>query len=168
MNPGTMSITQSIAAFFDAEGWPYAPADDDSGLRLAFQGDSGQWLCYARAFEGRGQCAFYSLCPVRAPAELIGAAAELLARANYGLVLGNFELDYDDGEIRYKTSLDLGGGEPAEPAIRAMVFANVATMDRYLPAILAVLYGGADPQQAVEAVEAPARLRLVAQVEPAA
>ena len=27
--------------------------------------------------------------------------AEYLTRANYGMVMGNFEMDYSDGEIRY-------------------------------------------------------------------
>jgi hypothetical protein len=33
--------------------------------------------------------------------------AKFITRANYGMSLGNFELDFNDGEIRYKTSIDV-------------------------------------------------------------
>jgi hypothetical protein len=162
------AILPALTAFFDGEDWPYTLVEDDALLRLAFQGESGQWLCYARVYAERDQCAFYSLCPVRAAPERMAAVAEALARANYGLIIGNFELDYDDGEIRYKTSLDSGGAPIAEGQIRSTVYANVATMDRYLPAILAVLYGEAEPRSAVAAVEAPAQapLQVVAHLVP--
>lgn len=32
--------------------------------------------------------------------------AEFIVRANYGLPIGNFEMDYDDGFVRFKNSLD--------------------------------------------------------------
>lgn len=37
------------------------------------------------------------------------ALAEFLTRANYGLFIGNFEMDWQDGEVRYKTSIDVAG-----------------------------------------------------------
>jgi len=38
-----------------------------------------------------------------------GAVAEFINRANYGIIIGNFEMDFADGEIRYKTSIDVQG-----------------------------------------------------------
>jgi len=32
---------------------------------------------------------------------------EFLTRANYGLNIGNFEMDFQDGEIRFKTAIDV-------------------------------------------------------------
>ena len=49
--------------------------------------------------------------PIRVAEEQRQIVAELLARINYGLNIGNFELDMTDGEIRYKTSIDVEGGE---------------------------------------------------------
>ena len=37
------------------------------------------------------------------------AIAEFLTRTNYSMIIGNFELDFADGEIRYKTSIDVQG-----------------------------------------------------------
>ncbi len=108
----------------------------------------------------------YSICPLRIPVDRRSAMAEFLIRANYGLVIGNFEMDYDDGEVRYKTSLDVeemedlaGPMDTAEDAgptfvlLRHIVYANVAAMDRYLPGILAVLAGSQTPAEAVERID---------------
>jgi hypothetical protein len=65
--------------------------------------------------------------------------AEYLTRANYGLILGNFGLDYTDCEIRYKTSIDVEGDHLAPALIRNLVYTNVTMMDQYLPGILAIL-----------------------------
>lgn len=79
--------------------------------------------------------------------------AEYLTRANYGLVLGNFEMDFRDGEVRYKTSIDVEGAEIVPGLIRNLVYANVITMDRYLPGLLSVIYGNLTPHEAITQVE---------------
>ena len=79
--------------------------------------------------------------------------ATYLTLANYGLLVGNFEMNLDDGELRYKTSLDFEGlDELPLQLVRNLVAANVRTMERYLPGLAAVAEG-ADPRAAVTAVE---------------
>lgn len=82
--------------------------------------------------------------------------AEYLTRANYGLPLGNFEMDFSDGEVRFKTSLDVEGEEyMLTPAmIKSLVYSNVLTMDRYLAGMMAVIYGDASPEQEIAKAEA--------------
>ncbi|HEX9018927.1 MAG TPA: YbjN domain-containing protein, partial [Anaerolineaceae bacterium] len=74
-------------------------------------------------------------------------------RANYGMIIGNFELDYQDGEIRYKTSVDVEDVALAESLVQNLVYANVLTMDKYLPGLMRVLYAGIEPIAAIEEVE---------------
>jgi hypothetical protein len=73
---------------------------------------------------------------------------EYLTRINYGLIIGNFEMDFDDGEIRYKTSIDVED-DPLTPAlIRPVIYVNLLNMDRFLPGLEAVLTGELTPQAA--------------------
>jgi hypothetical protein len=88
------------------------------------------------------------------PAAKRPLVAEFLTRANYGLVIGNFEQDWDDGEVRYKTSLDVEDCELSAMLFAHIVFANVTAMDRYLPGLVAVIAGSQTPSEAVAAVEA--------------
>lgn len=146
-------ILAALQDFFTADGWPYAPLAGDDVLRLPFQGAAGQWMCFAQAREAHTQFVFYSVYPALAPANRRAAMAELLTRANFGLVLGNFELDYEDGEVRFKTSVDVEGTSLTPPLIQACVYANVTMMDQYLPALTALLVEGLAPADALARVE---------------
>jgi len=43
---------------------------------------------------------------------------KFLTRANYGMMIGNFEMDFTDGEIRYKTSIDVEGDKLSSALIK--------------------------------------------------
>ncbi|MBE9141503.1 YbjN domain-containing protein [Nodosilinea sp. LEGE 07088] len=152
------TVFAAMLDFFTKDDWSFLRIQGEPALRLAFEGQNGSWNCYARAREEARQMVFYSLCPFTAPEDKRAAVAEFLTRANYGMVLGNFELDFDDGEIRYKTStvLEAGGqrGGEAEGVIREIVYTNVMIMNEYLPGIQAVLDEDVSPEQAIHLVEA--------------
>ena len=79
--------------------------------------------------------------------------AEFLTRANSGMIIGNFELDFADGEIRYKTSIDVEGDSLSSSLIKRLVYANVTMMDEYLPGIMSVIYGDVEPKDAIAQIE---------------
>ena len=82
--------------------------------------------------------------------------AEFIARANYDLLIGNFEMDFQDGEIRFKTSIDVEDAEDhfTSQIIRQMVYANVVTTDRYFPGVMKVIYDeSCTPLEAIEQIE---------------
>ena len=146
-------IFDAMTAFFDQDDWNYDQLPDRPVLRMGFNGDDGQWMCFAQAREEQEQFIFYSVAPVKAPEERRQEMAEFITRANYGMIVGNFELDFSDGEVRYKTSVDAEGSELSHPLVKGLVYANVLTMDRYLKGIMAVAFGGVDAQSAVASVE---------------
>ena len=146
-------ILAVLLDFFEADGWPYEALVDQPVLRLPFRGAAGNWLCFAQAREDQQQFVFYSVYPVLVPSGRRNAMAELLTRANYGLVVGNFELDFEDGEVRYKTSVDVEGTALSRPLVQACVYANVLMMDQYMPAIVALLAEGLEPAEALTRVE---------------
>jgi hypothetical protein len=149
-------ILDTTIVFFQQDAWSFTQLEDQPILRLGFQGESGQWTCYAQAREEQAQFLFYSLCPVKAPEDKRMAVAEFLTRANYGMFIGNFELDYSDGEIRYRTSIDVEGSQLTPALVRPLVYANVLMMDRYLPGIMSVIYGNVSPAEAVAKAEGTA------------
>jgi hypothetical protein len=141
--------------FFVSDDWKFSELGDGV-LRLGFSGRNGNWTCIARPREDRGILLFYSIAAVNVPEEKRLMVAEYLTRANYGLPLGNFEMDFSDGEVRFKTSLDVEGEEyMLTPAmIKSLVYSNVLTMDRYLAGMMAVIYGDASPEQEIAKAEA--------------
>lgn len=147
------TILQEMLNFFTEDDWNFTKLQGESVLQLPFQGKNGRWSCYAKAREEKKQFVFYSLCPITAPKDKRPAVAEFLTLANYGLMIGNFELDLNDGEIRYKTSIDIVGDRLSFALIKNLVYTNVTMMDEYLPGILLVINDDTSPQEAITKIE---------------
>jgi hypothetical protein len=94
---------------------------------------------------------FYPVSPENAPEELRAAVAEYLTRVHFGLVVGSFEMDWGDGEVRFKSSLDLRGERLTPALLEGVVQANLAAINRYLPNLLAVARGEMEAAEAAAA-----------------
>ncbi|AFZ21579.1 type III secretion system chaperone family protein [Allocoleopsis franciscana] len=146
-------ILEEIIDFFTEDDWPFTKIKGEPVLLTAFQGENGKWNCSAKVREEQEQFVFYSICPANVPENKRLAIAEFLTRANYGMIIGNFELDFADGEIRYKTSIDVQGDFLSFELIKQLVYANVTMMDEYLPGIISVIDGDVLPEDAIAQIE---------------
>ena len=150
--PDTVPLAVVAQFLVDAD-WPAEQLGHQPILRTAFQGTTAAWFCYAHCRPEWGQVLFYSVAPERVPEAQRAAVAEYLTRANWGLMIGNFELDYSDGEVRYKTSLQLDATMLTDDLLRPLIFGNVVVMDKYLPGLEAVRTGQQTPWAAIQAIE---------------
>jgi hypothetical protein len=146
-------ILDMVKRFLEQDDWPVSMVEGRSVVKTGFEGKNGQFTCYAQERKEQEQFVFYSIFPVRTPENKMSEVAEFITRANYGMIIGNFEVDYGDGEIRYKTSVDVEESDFSEPLARHMIYANVLTMDKYFPGLMRVLYAGINPVSAIEEVE---------------
>lgn len=146
-------IFNAMIEFFDEDEWQYQWEEGLSILSMGFSGMNGKWMCYAQAREAQRQFVFYSVLPVNVPADKRAAVAEFITRANYGMIIGNWEMDYTDGEVRYKTSMDVEGIDISAPMIRQLVYANLVVTDRYLTGIMRVMYSDLPPAHILEDIE---------------
>lgn len=154
----TDSISETAVVFFARVQWPFevevSPLDQNETIfRLMFQGDNGQWNCFACPRENQQQCAFYSVYPDLVPEERRIDVAEFLTRANFGMAIGNFEINLNTGEIRFKTSIDVEGDRLSMSLFEQLVMANVNIMDQYLPGIEQVIKGKVSPEVAIAQIE---------------
>lgn len=134
----------------------YQPMPQDAhSLAMRFQGLKGEWLSVAIVREEAHEFVFYSVAPQFAAEDRRVAVAEYLMRANYGLSIGNFEMDFDDGEVRFRTGIDVEGDRLSPALLKSLIYSNWVTMDRYLPGLQAVIANQVSPAQAIEQAEAP-------------
>jgi hypothetical protein len=140
---GDRSLYGELKRVFAENGWPYAEVDGTPVLVSELSGPAGRWHFYAQALEERGLVLLYSIAPEPIPEERRLDVSEFLTRANYGLADGNFELDFDDGEVRFKTVLHAGGEELDSLVLRRLVRANGIALETYLPTIAALIAGNA-------------------------
>ncbi|MGC9521979.1 MAG: YbjN domain-containing protein [Anaerolineae bacterium] len=143
----------TLSEFLRDDGWHPQQLEDRTIFRVYFSGDHGDVRCYAQIRVDLEQFLFYVIAPVKAPEEVRADVAEYITRANFGLRIGNFELDYRDGEVRYKSSLDFEGETLTPGLIKHAIYPAVHTMDFYLPGLLAVMYGNKTPAEAITDIE---------------
>jgi hypothetical protein len=133
--------------------WRFGEDVERLTFTMGYGGKNGILHCLLHVQPDQPLVLFYSHVQCRAGEEKRPVMAEFLARANYGLWLGNFELDFRDGEIRYKTSLDVADGELTGGMLNSAVRRNCSTMDRYLPGIMSVLWNDVSPADAIGRIE---------------
>ena len=149
-------IFNVLVEFFEEDEWDFQWMEGMSVLTMGFSGKNGKWQCFAQAREKQQQFVFYSVLPVNIPKEKRVKVAEFITRVNYGMVLGNFEMDFEDGEVRYKTSIDVEGAELSAAMIRQIVYSNIIITDRYLTSLMRVSFSDASPEEAIEEGDAAA------------
>lgn len=150
-------LLDMVKQFLDGDDWHYEQIKDRTVLRMAFQGENGEWFVIVQTKEEDGQVLFYSVIGDNIPTDKLVPASEYLHRANFGLPIGNFEMDFSDGEIRYKTALDVEGAELTQTQIKNYLYLNVITFDRYLVGLKDVVEKGIAPEEAIGKIDAAAK-----------
>ncbi len=150
------SIFDIVLAFFQEKKWRFTQLEAQTVLQMSVSAHGTQWNCFADVKESRRQFVFYSVHPFLVSVERKAQVAEFITRANYGLIVGNFEMDFDDGEIRFKSSIDVGYEDLTSQLVEKIVDANVQTMARYLSGISAV-NEGASPADTITGIETGGR-----------
>ncbi len=151
-NPELPSLLEAARNYLQKNEWNFEVLPDHTTIALGFEGVNGEWHCMIQTRELEEQMIFYSSLSENIPSNRIDTMMKFITMVNYRLVVGNFELDVTDGELNYKTSLDLESVQLNHEMIRNIIHTNLATFDRHLPGIKIILDGGLT-EQAMDAVE---------------
>lgn len=149
------TVFDSVRQYIKSQGWKSVKEDSDNGtFRISFStGNKLKSMDLLVFVLNSGFCT-YGLIPFKADNDSLDSVAEFLTRANYGMNFGNFELDYNDGEVRFKSSLHSKDGRPSPVEVEFAVDLPMMMWERYGNAFLSVLVGGENPAKAVAAAEA--------------
>lgn len=126
------SIKSNILSYFQNSEIKFEEVSSEI-LRLKYQGENGGWPCLIKIDESKGECAVYSIFPEPIPQAWRQACAVSISQFNYDLSIGNFEIDLEDGDLRYRTAINLAGENLSSAIFRQLLLENVNAMDRYLP-----------------------------------
>jgi hypothetical protein len=117
------------------------------------QGERALYRCRAVALEDERQLLLFTVMPSLVPAARRSAAVELLTRVNLMIPVGNFELDFGDGEVRFKASVIADRGLVAIETVRTLLSVGPAMCDRYHDALASVAFAGLDAGRIVAKLE---------------
>ncbi len=146
-------LFDTLVMFLQEDDWKFTRLAAETAAIMTFNCENASYLCYARVREEHQQVMFYVIYPLRAPTERRVEVIEFVTRVNYGLAMGNMEMDVSDGEVRFKMSADVSVAPFSLSLLRSLMQTCIATADRYYPGYTALLYSDLTPAQAVARVE---------------
>jgi hypothetical protein len=128
-------------------------AEDYCAYRVQFGNDVPVVGCLIEVFVDQEQLVTYLLYSPNAPGPRLAAVAEFVNRANYGMKIGNFEIDLDNGSVRYKSSMCFAGAELTKVLVYDTIMVALASAQPYSAAYLSVIQNDRAPQDAIADVE---------------
>ncbi|MCE5387245.1 MAG: YbjN domain-containing protein [Acidithiobacillus sp.] len=151
-----MSYLETAQALFVALGWNARILQDYPVLTCAVAVPNGSLDVFCHVHAELQRILFYVRPQnLEIPSERMPQVAEFLTRANYGLPIGNFEMDWEDGEINCKSSVQLPLQCLDTATLQPYLLAAVETVNHYLPGLRAVLAGEKTPATAIKTLEQP-------------
>jgi hypothetical protein len=129
------SIEQAINTVVVERGWNLEQLHDQQIWSLNLPGEDGSYLCYLQVESDRGQVVFYGIVPAIAEETERVRTAVAIAAVNYGLAVGNFELDLSDGEMRFSTGIDVTGTTLDPLVFARMIDHTIDMLDAYTPVL---------------------------------
>src|SRR5579884_4552646 len=109
-----MKLLDKMRSVLQADGVQLEAGEDE----LRFHSRSHNFSLTMRALEGNGVLLLVSNIPIFAPVYRRAEVCEALTRANYGLWMGAFEMDLNDGEIRFRIGLPVEDADPTDNQMR--------------------------------------------------
>lgn len=151
------TTAQMIESFFKEKGWKYdCPRKKEDRILFTTGVNMGNVLGNLRIliFVREDSYVVNAILNNFAEKERYAQVAEYLHRANYATSNGNFEFDYDDGEIRYKTYVNFDGDVVlSNQVIEESIFVPIFMFDEYGKNLLRLMIEPGNPKQLIEDAE---------------
>mmetsp|Transcript_445 Transcript_445/g.1245 ORF Transcript_445/g.1245 Transcript_445/m.1245 type:complete len:185 (-) Transcript_445:212-766(-) len=96
--------------------------------------------------------ALYYTSPTKIDERHRPAVVEYFMRINYNVMLGHFDLDQRDGEVRFKVSTITKGSFLSIEMVQHMIGVATNTMDKFFPGLMAIQYGNKTPLEALNEI----------------
>lgn len=157
MEKYSTEIVNSIREFLEKDDWKFS-FDSEKGMfkfGVAVRNRLKNVKCRILVHE---DCyTVYAVSPIgpdEDDRDMMNNMSEFICRANFGLRNGNFEMDFTDGEIKYKTFVNCGNDIiPASKIIEESIYTPVAMFDKYGSGITDIIFQGVGATKAVSKCE---------------
>lgn len=142
-----------IETFLTNDDWSYNTCTTKGGnvyLRSPYTAKHSNFDIVFDASDSQDLVMIFIYPTIHVPNDKQSQIAELVCRINQRVAVGCFEFDYSDNAIRFKSSIDIEGGEFTSTMFFNMLKGALSIMDKSFPAFMAVLYGDITPETACQ------------------
>ncbi len=144
-----MSLLKILCDILAADGWRFNLDQRNEIVQLEVRGVNANLRLIVYVDEEQESFLCNTHTNLKIPYAKRLQICEFMNRVNYEMVNGNFEMDMEDGEIRYRTSLDLSGAEASKDQILNLIWNGAQSFDTFFPGMMELLYENCTPEQAV-------------------
>lgn len=154
----SLDLAHRVEEYLNSQEWHFDFDGERGNFKFGMNIDSKVKNVDMRILMGDDFFTVYGTVPMRADENdflTMRSLGEYFSRANYGLRTGNFEIDFNDGEMRYKASLFAPDQLPTLRMVERVVDMPFVMWRRYGNGMISVLYGGGEPAKEIEQAENP-------------
>lgn len=143
-------LIEEITSFLQTKNLQPKLLETRPGCRVDIQGKNFTYACYILVKYNISTILFYFIAPIRIEEkQYLLPIAEFITRANYNMVFGHFEMDFSDGEVRYKTEIVWRDTPVKMSEIVDALNSGVGMWDIYIRYLTAIIYEGITPEEAI-------------------
>ena len=146
-------VIETIKSLFEKNEWKYQFDEEDNVFRAGINMGNIVGSVKMYIFLEKNSYSVYMVLNSKAEEKYYDTVGAFLHRANYGLKNGNFEMDYRDGEIRYKVYVYFKNIDISEDIVEESIFVGVAMIERYGKGLLKIMLGEGTPEKCIEECE---------------
>lgn len=140
-------IVKAVEEFFTKEELNYFPCNENGVIRSGMMLSSQIHRVDIYMDIRKDGYSMISVFPLHAEEKARPAIAEFLTRANYEINLGCFDMDFEDGEIRYKMAQFCGATVPTYEQIQKIFYVAITTINHYGNGIAKTLLSLGTPKE---------------------
>ena len=167
--PNFSAPFNALVGHFESNGLNFNSDQEQKVVFFTMCGDAAVYTCRFRITHDDDVLQIDLALPVLARQPKVrNQVLELVARANRGLPLGRFDLDLSDGQVTFHIGHTIGSSGLQDEDVRRLFSTAMATVDRYFPALMRLMYGGHTPEDAVYLSELEAHSAKVTDTKPSA
>jgi hypothetical protein len=127
------ALHAAVLTAFKNMGWQYRAIEGLEVVESGFEAHHSKVFLHAQTHAEAGIVSVVSHSSFTAPKTHLKAVSELLMRNNKELNLGNFEADWDSGQVVFRIASVFPANRHDERILASLIHTAVAEMDRLTP-----------------------------------
>jgi hypothetical protein len=139
-------IMQTVMRVINERNWRHSRHETRPMVELPLTCAKSVIRLVVSAREKEQQVIVYAMLAELVPPDRRAAAAEFLARVNHNCCIGAFDIDFEEGGVRFRVGIDVEGGGLTEKMVENLFDMSAYAADAHHEGLMRVVYGGADPK----------------------
>jgi|GEM_PF-2423341 len=151
---------EDIASVYEEEGLNFHTDEEKQCILLKMSTKVSPDVQFIARIVNSRTVLFETRLPMNVPEKNREAVSSYLTRANFGLLVGGFQMDFSDGELKYTVAGCHDEDEPlSDDVLLRLTYVGFNMFDNYMPGVFAIIYGNKDPAEIYEEIEGALQAR---------